>query len=209
MIKKLIAMMRIGFLLEFAYPISILFFIILPLVFTAAVSAGLSGMMAPEEEAEPESFSQQIFILTEDEGPLVDNLISALAEYNLDAEVVDTLQDNTFTLEIPSDFSESLLDGGETTATLHILPTTSASQAVEQYVSAAVSRLGGAGLVAEMGLNQAIESGLVESAQEERDYFEQILTETLSASKDPVAKTELNWAGNVNFETTRRNATSA
>jgi len=209
MIKKLFAMMRIEFLLEFAYPISFLFFIILPLVFTAAISAGLSGMMAPNEETEPKAFSQQIFIISEDEGPLVDRLIDALAEYNLETVFVDTLPDSEFALEIPADFSENLLNGGKSTVTLRTLPTTRASQAVEKYVSAAVSRLGGAALIAEMGLNQAIESGLVDSEQEGRDYFETLLTETLSASEDPLAITKLNWAGNVNIETTRTSASSA
>jgi len=209
MLKKLVAMLRIGFLLEFAYPISFLFFIILPLVFTAAVSAGLGGMMAPEDEAEPESFSQQIFILSEDDGPLMDSLINALAEYNLDSEFVDTLPDDVFAMEIPSDFSENLLDGRKTTVILHILPTTSASQAVEQYVTAAISRLGGAALVAEMGLDQAMESGLVEDPQEEQEYFEKILTETLTASENPLAITEVVWAGDVDIETTRTSATSA
>ncbi len=209
MIKKLFAMLRIGFLLEFAYPISFLFFIILPLVFTAAVGAGLGGMMAPEEDTEPEAFSQQIFILSEDAGPLVEDLKKALAEYNLESTSVENLPEDEFVLEIPADFSANLLRGEETTVTLHVLPTTSASQAVEQYVKAAISRLGGAALVAEMGLNQAVESGLVASPQEESEYFENILKQTLAASADPLAQTKIDWAGDVNIETTRTTATSA
>ena len=209
MIKKLFAMLRIGFLLEFAYPISFLFFIILPLVFTAAVSAGLGGMMASDEKPEPEAFRQQIFIRSEDEGFLVEDLITALSAYNLESTMVEDLPEDVYALEIPADFSTSLLNGEETTVRLHVLPTTSVSQAVEQYVEAAISRVGGAALVAELGLNQAIESGLVENTQEEREYFANILTQTLAASEDPLAITEVNWAGEVNIETTRPSATSA
>jgi len=209
MFKKLFAMLRIEFLLEFAYPISFLFFIILPLVFTAAVGAGLGGMMAPEEETKPEAVSQQIYILSKDKGPLVEDLKNALPEYNLVSTSVESLPEDEFALEIPDGFSSNLLNGVETTVTLHILPTTSASQAVEQYVEPAISRLGGAALVAEMGLNQSIESGLVESTQDERKFFEEILTQTLAASEEPLAQTEINWAGDVNIETTRTTATSA
>jgi ABC-2 type transport system permease protein len=209
MFKKLFAMLRIGFLLEFAYPISFLFFIVLPLIFTAAVGAGLSGMMAPEDEAEPEKFSQDIFILSEDKGALVNSLMDALAEYNLSPQLVASLPEDKFALQIPADFSENLLEGSETSVTLHVLPTTSTSQPVEQYISAAISRLGGAAMVAEMGLNQAIESEMVTSEREERAYFEEILSETLAASKDPLAITKINWAGDVEITTTRTSATSA
>ena len=209
MFKKLLAMLRIGFLLEFAYPISFLFFIILPLIFTAAVGAGLSGMMAPEEESEPEPFRQQIYILSEDSGLLVDHFLDALAEYNLKPVIVEVLPEDVFYIELPSDFSKNLLAGSKTAITLHILPTTSTSQAVEQYVNSALSRLGGAALVAKMGLEQAVNSELVIGEEEEQAYFEKILVETLAASQNPVAKTEVIWAGNVNIESTRTTATSA
>lgn len=209
MIRKLFAMLRIGFLLEFAYPISFLFFIILPLVFTAAVGAGLGGMMAPEEKTEPEPFSQRIFIISEDRSELVNSLVDALNEYNLHSEFAESFPEDAFVLEIPFDFSENLINGRETMVTLHIRPTTSASQAVEQYVQAAISRLGGAALIAEIGLNQAVDSGRVSGPEEEQTYFQDILTETLLSSKAPTAETRIIWAGNILMETNRTSATSA
>jgi ABC-2 type transport system permease protein len=208
MFRRLFAITRIEFKLEFAYPISFLFFLILPLVFTAAVGAGLGGMMGGGDES-PQAFKTVLYVVSEDEGALVDALLETLAENGLVPESVDSLPEDTFGLEIPSDFSSRLRKGEDVTLTLHTLPTTTASQAVEQYVQASVSRLGGAVLVAELGLNQARQAEVQGSEAEERTYFNKILTDTLSASEEPLAKTQLNWAGGIDFDVQRDSPTSA
>ncbi len=208
MFRKLFAHIRIGFLQEFAYPISLVFFLILPLAFTAAVSAGLKGIMSSGNES-PQVYATQINVLSHDEGFLVDALMESLAKNNLAPQLVDSLPEDVYGLEIPQDFSQKLLSGEDVTVVLHTRPTNSASQAVEQYVRGAISHLGGAALVAEMGLEQARKDGVVQSVEEERSLFENILHETLINSEEPIATTTVEWAGGVTIVQERTNATSS
>ncbi len=206
MLRKLFAMIRVGFRLEFAYPISFLFFLILPLAFTAAVSAGLGGMM--DRDAQPQEYQTTLAVVSEDQGFLVETLMDTLSENNLRVNPVEEIPEDTFALEIPAGFSSGLLNHEDVTLTLHVLPATTASQAVEQYVRAAISRLGGAILVAEMGLEQFQNEGLAGNEEEQRQLFNEILEETLASSQDPLAETNVNWAGNVAVQTTRTSPTS-
>ncbi len=208
MFRKLFAMVRVGFLLEFAYPISFLFFIILPLGFTAAVSAGLGGMMNDSEEP-PQEVRSQIYVLSQDDGDLAGILIDILEDNNLVPKMVTDLPEEGFILEIPASFSENLLAGESVALTFHTQPTNSTSQAVEQYIRAAISRLGGAALVAEMGLNQAQESGRIDEETSADVFFKEVLLETLEASESPIAESQIVWAGNINLEVSRTMATSA
>jgi ABC-2 type transport system permease protein len=208
MFRKLFAMIRVGFLLEFAYPISLLFFIILPLAFTAAVSAGLGGM-GGDSEAPPEVVVSPIFVLSLDEGDLDEVLIESLKENNLTPERVSVFPEEGFKLQIPADFS-SLLHSGETVrVTFYTQPTNSASQAVEQYLRAATSRLAGAVLVAEMGVEQARDSDLIQTDEDAALFFNDVLEETLKASETPIAESEIVWAGRIRLDVSRDMATSA
>jgi ABC-2 type transport system permease protein len=208
MFRKLFAHIRIGFLQEFAYPISFFFFLILPLAFTAAVSAGLKGLMSDGDET-PQIYATQINVVSHDEGFLVDSLMDILAKNFLAPQIVDSLPEDAYGLEIPQDFSQKLLAGGDVTVILHTRPTSSASQAVEQYVRAGISHLGGAALVAEMGLEKAREDGVVQDADQERAFFEDVLRETLANSEEPIATTTVEWAGGVTIVQERTGATSS
>ncbi len=208
MIRKLLAMIRNEFLVEFAYPLSLLFFLVLPLLFTAAVGLGLGGMMDGGND-EPPDIRARLYVVSADDGPLVENLFESLSTSNLLPQRVETLPEDVFGLEVPADFSARLLAGEAVTVTLHTLPTTSRSQAVEQYVQAAISRLGGAALVAEMGATQARESGLAATNAEARAFFDGVFEDTLAASQQPNTVPELRWAGDAAVETPRDLPTSA
>ena len=195
MIRRLGAMIRNEFLREFAYPSSIIFFLILPLVFTAAVGAGLGGATGGNET--PQEYQTTIYVQTLDEGTLVESFLDALREVNLNVERVETLPEEAFGLEIPADFSTRLRDSETVTLTLHTLPTSSTSQAVEQYTRAAVGRLGGAALIADMGTTQAEEMESVAGAAEKRTFFDNVLDKTLEASEDPPVVAEVRWPEDV------------
>ncbi len=208
MFRKLFAHIRIGFLQEFAYPISLLFFLVLPLAFTAAVSAGLRGVMGGGNET-PQTYAARINVVSHDEGFLVDALIDVLSKNDLAPERVETLPENGYGLEIPADFSQKLLAGEDITVVLHTDPTSSASQAVEQYVRAGISHLGGAVLVAKLGLEQAKQDGLLQGDTEENAFFEEVLRETLANSEDPIATSSVEWAGGIEIAQQRTSATSS
>ncbi len=193
MFRKLLAIIRTDILLEFGSPISLVFFLILPLIFTAAISAGLGGLM--DGDSAPSSVAATLYVLNEDQGSLAGILLENLQDNALEPVLVSTLPEDQFGLEIPAGFSEGLIAGETVVVTLHTLPTTSASQAVEQYVNAAISRLGGAVLVSERGLQPAQESGSLGSQAEEEAYFSRILEGTLAAAENPPATSDLRWAG--------------
>ncbi|HEY89062.1 MAG TPA: ABC transporter permease [Thermoflexia bacterium] len=192
--RKLYALIRNEFLREFASPISLLFFIVLPLLFTAAVGTGLSGMTNDEEE-EPQEYRPTLYVKQNDEGAVAAAFLTSLRATNLEPQVVDNLPGGEFGLEIPADFSAQLLTGQPVTLSLNIRPTNSTSLAVEQHVRAATGRVGGAALVAQAGMAQAREAGLVHTPAEEREFFQELLLDTLAASENPLAVAEINWAG--------------
>lgn len=205
--RKLWAMIRTEFMNEFSSPISVIFFLVLPLLFTAAVSAGLQGMY--RDDAPPQEVRTPIYVKLDDTGPLVDALLDALVKANLDPEVVETVPENSFALEVPPDFSELLQSDATASLVLHVRPDSSASPAVEQAVMAARGRVGGAALVARAGVEQARANGIVETDDEAERWFRDVLAETLAATQTPPAVVDVSWPEGVAFTETRDMATSA
>jgi ABC-2 type transport system permease protein len=165
-------------------------------------------MMDPDD-APPEEIRVPIYVVREDEGPLVDALLDTLVEVNLAPEVVPSLPEDVFGLEIPADFSEVLLAGGTAHLTLHTRPETSVSAAVEQAVMAARGRVGGAALVARQGLELARDAGTVTTPEEERMFFQEVLEDTLAATANPPAVVEVRWPEGVGLAEPRTMTTSA
>jgi ABC-2 type transport system permease protein len=196
--RRIVALIRKEFLNEFSSPMSLVFFLVLPLLFTAAVGAGLSGMDA--EDVEPQEVVIPLAVVQEDEGPLVDAFLRALAGVNVEAWFVEELPEEDFGLVIPADFSEGLLAGEESLVTLHVLPSSSGSTAVEQAVRAAQGRVGGAAIVARVGLEQALAAGLVTTQAEEEAFFRDVLEDTLAATEEPPAVARVRWPEGVDLQ---------
>jgi len=204
---RLWGIIRTEFLRRFDGPTAWVFFLLLPLLFTAAVGAGLSGMM---NDAPPEEVRIRLAVLQHDEGPLVDALFATLEGLNFDLDVVETLTDDVFGLIVPESFSARLLAGEEVVLTLHIRSDSSNTPAVEQAVRAAIGRVGGAALVAQAGVGQARDAGLIATQQDEAALFSELLLDTLAAVEAPAAVAEVVWPAGVTLETDVRDmATSA
>lgn len=206
--RQLYALIRNQFLREFSSPISLIFFIVLPVLFTAAVGVGLNGMMASDTDSPPQELRVPLYVVAADNGPLVEALIETLSEVNLLPERVATLPADAFGLEIPADFSAHLQAGEPATLTLHLLPDDNASFAVEQAVRAAQGRVGGTILVAQAGVEQARQAGIVASPEEERAFFTDILSTTLEDVRTPPAVAQVRWPEGVAINTTQDMATN-
>jgi ABC-2 type transport system permease protein len=204
--RRLWALIRVEFLMEFGTPMTLVFFLGLPLLFTFAVGTGLQGMMAGT--ASPEELRIPIDVRLDDNGPLVDALLDTLAEVNLLPTFVDTLRDDAYGLVIPADFSERLLSGDTASLVLHTVPNSSAAPAVEQAVRAAQGRVGGAVLVARTGVAQAQAAGMLASADEESAVFGQVLAETLAATAHPPALVGVRWPADTAIVESRNMTTS-
>jgi ABC-2 type transport system permease protein len=200
---RLWGIIRTEFLRRFDGPTAWVFFLLLPFLFTAAVGAGLRGMMNDAPDAPPEEVRITLAVVRRDEGPLVDALFAALEGVNFDLEMVDTFPDDVFGLIVPAEFSERLLAGEEVTLTLHVRTDSSNAPAMEQAVQAAIGRVGGAALVAQTGVGQARDAGLV-AADEEAALFADLLLETLTAVETPSAVANVVWPEGVTLQTDTR-----
>ncbi|MFN2284790.1 MAG: ABC transporter permease [Anaerolineae bacterium] len=199
---RLWGIIRTEFLRRFDGPTAWVFFLLLPFLFTAAVGAGLEGMM-DSSDAPPEEVRITLAVIQHDEGPLVDALFAALEGVNFDLDVVDTFPDDVFGLTIPADFSERLLAGEEVELILYVRSDSSDTPVVEQAVQAAIGRVGGAALVAQNGVAQARDAGLV-AEDEETALFADLLLDTLDAVKTPAAVAEVVWPEGVTLATDTR-----
>ncbi|MBN1248420.1 MAG: ABC transporter permease [Anaerolineae bacterium] len=207
-LRRWVALVRTEFQNEFSSPISLVFYVLLPLLFTFAVGAGLGGMMGPSDDP-VEEVTIPIYVQTSDTGDLVDALLGALEEANLAPERVEAIPAESYGLAIPADFSETLLAGGTPTVVLHTLPNNSASPAVEQALMAARGRVGGAALVADMGVEQARKADVVTTEAEAQGFFVEVLEATLAATADPPAIPEVRWPEGVRIAESRDFATGA
>lgn len=205
---RLWGIIRTEFLRRFDGPTAWVFFLLLPFLFTAAVGAGLRGMMDPSE-APPEEVRITLAVIRHNEGPLVDALFAALEGVNFNLDIVETFPDDVYGLIIPADFSDRLLTGEKVELTLHIRSDSSNTPAVEQAVQAAIGRVGGAALVAQNGVAQARDAGLA-AADEEAALFADLLLDTLAAVETPAAVAKVVWPEGVTLATdTRDMANSA
>lgn len=197
---QLWAIVRRDFLSEFSSRWTILFFIVLPLLFTAAVGAGLGGMMGRGDDPEaPQEIEMHVWVVDEDGGPLAEVLLQTLVQTNVVSERVDRLPEDGFGLTIPAGFSD-FLAGEPVRLELRLRGDSSGSQAVEQAVRVAVSRLNTAGRVAQAALERARQDGLVAPA-EEAAFGAELLSETLQAVQDPPAVAEVQWENGIELDT--------
>lgn len=204
--RKLWAMIRTDFLREFNSPVSLIFFLGLPLLFTFAVGTGLQGMQAgdgPREE-----LRMPIYVSAHDEGILAIALLETFPKFNLEPTLVEVLPGDAFGLVIPADFTETLLADRSASLTLHTLPNSTVGPAVAQAVRAAQGRVGGAVLVARAGVAQARAAGILLTPEDEYPFFEQVLEETLAMTANPPAVVSVQWPTGVAIVDTRDAATS-
>jgi len=192
MIRRLGSIIRIEFKRQLSGPTAWFFFLVLPLIFTASVGAGLSGAMNTGT-SEPQEVRTQLPLAARDQGPLVEGLKQTLESLNIELIPVEEIPEDANGLIIPADFSDRILAGKPVTLTLQVESGSGASPVVEQSIRAAQGRVGGAALVAEMGLQQAQASGIVSTPEEEETFFRTLLLDTLEAAEDPAAAAEVRW----------------
>lgn len=191
--RKLLALIRNEFVREFDSPTSWVFFLLLPLVFTAAVGAGLGG--AGGGTSEPQAFRTEIAVINEDAGALGEVLIESLRSHDLVPHLVSQWPEQGPALHIPPTFSEQLLGGETMSLEARILPV-GTGPATEQMLRAAVGRLSGAVGVAQAVLADVRAAGLL-ALEQEADFVSQVLADTLDADVRPTVASELHWSGGV------------
>ncbi len=205
--RNLIAIVRADFLREFSRPSALIFFLVLPLVFTATVSAGLSGMMGGAET--PSEISVPVAAVFNDTGTLVDLFVAALETNRLELRPAATLPPEGFGLVIPEDFAAEVLRGGSPTLLLQVDGTDNRNVAVQQAVDAALRQFGGAGVVARAGTEELAPHASFPTAAAQDAFTVQLLVEVIGVLEQPPVVTETAWASYVSDEALATNTQQA
>ncbi len=171
MIQKIFAAIRKDLLVRFSAPSELLFFLILPIVFTsllggASVGGGSSTLDLP--------------LVIEDDGPLAQRLLAELQAApgvaprlvnRAEAEALFADDEAVAYLVAPTGFSSSLAAGQETTLTWHAQADDVDALALQQAVQAAAVRVSGAAQAAQTAVVAAeARQPFVDEAQR-RAYF--------------------------------------
>lgn len=189
MLNKLAAMIRKDTILRFEGRSEILFFLVLPIVFTYLLGAGVPGTGGDSRIYVP--------VVNEDGGERAEAFLTALSASETIQPVLNTRQDAEDLLEgndvgallvIPSGFSdgltaEGILSGGLAEVQLKTAPNSNVGLAIEQEVSRAVGEIARPLLIARNGV-ETIEAVRPFANDAAREAFFQ---DTLAAAEDSQA----------------------
>ncbi|MFU8772108.1 MAG: ABC transporter permease, partial [Anaerolineales bacterium] len=181
------------FLMRFSDRSEILFFLILPVVFTFLLSGGASqGSDSPTP----------LLLVNEDESQLASEFASGLIENRtLDPQVVSlsegerAYKDNKapVLLVIPSGFEVGLLSGEQVSLELKKTPNNSRADAAEQAVRAVLSDFGRSLEVARYSVAEAEMLSAITSEDDKQEFFNSSLLAAQNAFNLEPNKVEASW----------------
>ncbi len=196
--RKLLAIAWTDIRIEFSERSTLLFFLVLPLVFTVIIGLGLQGVSSGDEEASDQRYA--VLVVDADGSQAAAELIDALTSSQVirpvlrDAAQADALyQDRQAVgiLTIPPGFGRALLDGSPVSLSLRELPDDNRALAVDQAVRAAASQVDSALQAANAAVAAAEQLQPFASAGERQAYFDQSLERARALLADPPARTEI------------------
>lgn len=189
--RKIWSLIRTDWRREFSSPGILINYLVLPLIFTAAISAGLSAMRnTPTVPA-----TTQVAAIKRDTGWLGDALLDLLPTHGLEAQTVEQIPDGQLGIVIPADFSEQLLMGRPVTLTVRA-PVNQGMDglAVQQSLEAAQAQLQTALHLAQIGAQEAQARGAFDTPQSEQAFIQQFTTELLQAARQSQPQTQVTWS---------------
>jgi len=188
--KKIIAIAWNDIKIEFSERSTLVFFLLLPVVFTTVVGMGLQNMYGSSDEDPRVAF----VVVNEDEGGFGDQLVDVLEQSDVVRPVLEDAataaarlneEETVAVLTIPADFSQVLLDNREAQVALATLPSSNGALSVEQAVGAAVQRVSGALAVAHNAVQAAVEVRPFEDAAAQQAYFDAALAQAQESLDAP------------------------
>jgi len=187
--RRILAMIRKEFLEEFASPVSLVFFLILPLVFTAATAAGIGGIEGDVEEQQ----RMPLIIINEDGGELAQVLVDALPEVGFDLRYDEPMTDATYALTIPAGLTKALMEGGQAELEMSVPSNDRSTMSVEQHVRMIMRRLDASLGMARSSLEEAKRMDQVSTPEEERRFLADTLQKLLDVAMDPPYMAKLSF----------------
>ena len=201
--QKLLAIAWNHIRLEFQDRSTIVFFLILPLVFTIVIGGALGGSSVDDNRI-------AVAFVDEDRSALSAQLQDTLdtsTVIRVMAKSVDEanklLEDKSISakLTVPMGFGNALMAGQSIALKLQAAPGDSNVLAVQQAVDSAASQVGSAALVAQSSISEALSIKPFASEADRQAYFDQSLKMAQDALKNPPARTEVTQAPHVNLKT--------
>ncbi len=194
---KLIAIAWNDIRIEFSERSTLIFFLLLPLLFTVVIGLGLQGLYGSDGSETDDRFV--VVVVDEDQSALSQRLLAVLEA----SRVSRPLQTSADTgrayfereevpalLTIPKGFEESLLANQPASLELLSNPGNSQSVAVAESVRAAASQVGSAVAVAHSSLAEAESIRPFASEDERKAYFNQALEAAQTRLADPPARSQ-------------------
>jgi ABC-2 type transport system permease protein len=195
MIRKLLAIAWTDIKIEFSHRSELIFFLVLPLIFTTIIGVALGniGTFEPDDPRIP------VLVVDLDEEVMAGELLDALRASTVirpvlrpadEAEAIFAQADVIALLTIPSGFSQSLLAGETVEIDLQVHRQTMNGPAIEQAVSLAVRRVSGAVAIAHHSVVTAQSLQPFPSEAERQGYFQASLERARTLLDQPRARAE-------------------
>lgn len=201
--KKVLAIIRNDLRMHFSSFYEMIFYIVLPIIFTVIIGAGLGGNS--EDTNSDNRFP--IAVVDKDNSPFSSELIMALEDSEVIRPIFGTAEETKVLfddgqvvgiLTIPSKFEEQILAGERTDLDLLELPNASQVFAVEEAVRAIAAQLGSAAAAANSSVRQAEMIQPFEGPEDRQRYYDESLALAIELASEPAASVEITHAATVN-----------
>ena len=159
--NKIWQIIKTEFKIEFAYPLTWVFFLILPIIFTIVIGAALGGSEPLETDEEPVDNRSVLVIFDQDKTPLSQRFVEYLSEgntlrimeFNSSEELTDETRNiaNGY-LTIDEGFELAIFNNSEFTLKLDVASETYQSIAIENALRSAIDHTNAALLAARSSL---------------------------------------------------------
>ena len=206
--QKLLAIAWNHIRLEFQDRSTIVFFLILPIVFTIIIGGALGGNIGDDNRI-------AVAVVDEDRSTLSAQLNDALGASTAIRAVAKSAEEAARLLEeknvsalltVPAGFGAALMAGKPIELNLRAAPGDSNVLAVQQAVGSAADQLDRAALVAQSSIAEALSIKPFASEADRQAYFDQSLKMAQDVLKNPPARTEVTQAPQVNLKTADGNS---
>lgn len=195
--KKIIAIAWNDILVEFSEWSTLVFFIILPVVFTLIIGQGLQSVMGDEAPAGDPRYV--VLVVDEDGSLLAEQMVAALERSEVvrpvvrplaEAEALFAEQEALALLRLPEGFGAALMAHEPADLSLQLAEGPSTTLAIRQAVDAAVAQVDYA-LQTALGSLEAAEQARPFASESEREaYFGQALTLAAELLAEPAVRAE-------------------
>ncbi len=198
--RKLLAIAWLDFKMGFADKSEIMFFLVLPLVFTLVLSAAMGGGSSSGDNRYP------LPVVDEDASAVSAQLKTHLAESDVVRPVAKTRDEANALLEdgkvsaalvIPAGFGEALMAGRPSALTLSKAPNDTRVLVVEQAVRTAADRVSNGVLAANASVAEAERIRPFADAAAKQAYFQQAMAMAQELLANPPARVDVTHAPEV------------